>query len=151
MKVAVLVNAHAGSIGTEKFEEKRAAIETAMTEAGLEATIYACEPAALESTARRTAASGIDAVIAAGGDGTISSVAAALVGGSTPLAVLPLGTRNVLARCCRNTSSTRRASSTIRSSAPVTELDLRAIAPRKIAADVGNPSGHPGGSVANAD
>jgi diacylglycerol kinase family enzyme len=98
MKVAVLVNAHAGSIGTEKFEEKRAAIETAIAEAGLEATIYACEPAALEKTARRAAASGIDAVIAAGGDGTISAVAAALVGGSTPLAVLPLGTRNHFAK-----------------------------------------------------
>jgi diacylglycerol kinase family enzyme len=98
MKVAILVNAHAGSIGTENFEEKRAAIEVAAADAGLDATIVPCEPDALEATARRAAASGNHAVVAAGGDGTIRSVAAALVGGSTPLAVLPLGTRNHFAK-----------------------------------------------------
>lgn len=98
MKVAILVNAHAGSIGAENFAEKRAAIEAAVADAGLEATITPCEPDALEETARRAAASGIHAVVAAGGDGTISAVAAGLVGGTTPLAVLPLGTLNHFAK-----------------------------------------------------
>lgn len=42
---------------------------------------------------------GCDLVVAAGGDGTVSSVADALAGagGSTPLGIIPLGTANVLA------------------------------------------------------
>lgn len=39
----------------------------------------------------------VDAVIAAGGDGTIRQIASALLGTSMPLAVIPVGTGNVLA------------------------------------------------------
>ena len=98
MKVAVVMNSGAGSIGSANCDERKAEILAACTAAGLDAEIHLCEPARLTQTARQLARSGVDAVIAAGGDGTVSAVASALAGGSVPLAVLPLGTLNHFAR-----------------------------------------------------
>ena len=50
------------------------------------------------AAARAAAAAGAEAVVAVGGDGTISSVASALVGSNTPLGVIPAGTLNHFAR-----------------------------------------------------
>ena len=47
---------------------------------------------------RRLLPGGLDVVAVCGGDGTVSEVACGLVGSSVPLAVLPAGTSNVLAR-----------------------------------------------------
>ncbi len=47
---------------------------------------------------REALARGCDPIVAAGGDGTVSTVADVLVGTSAHLIVLPLGTANVLAR-----------------------------------------------------
>jgi YegS/Rv2252/BmrU family lipid kinase len=41
---------------------------------------------------------GLEKVVAAGGDGTISAVANGLIGSEVPLGIIPLGTANVLAR-----------------------------------------------------
>jgi diacylglycerol kinase (ATP) len=48
--------------------------------------------------AREAACEGMDAVVAVGGDGTISEAAGGLVGSRTRLAVVPHGTGNVLAK-----------------------------------------------------
>jgi diacylglycerol kinase family enzyme len=48
--------------------------------------------------ARHAAEAGDDAVVAAGGDGTISTVASALAGADMPMGVLPLGTLNHFAK-----------------------------------------------------
>ena len=45
----------------------------------------------------RSAVGQVDALVAAGGDGTVARAARALVGSSTPLAILPLGTANNIA------------------------------------------------------
>lgn len=56
------------------------------------------ELGAARSAAREAAASGqYDAVVACGGDGTIRHIASALIGSSTPLGIIPVGTGNVLA------------------------------------------------------
>ncbi len=48
--------------------------------------------------ARRAIADGVDAIVAAGGDGTINLAIQAVAGTDTPLAVIPLGTGNDNAR-----------------------------------------------------
>jgi len=98
MKVAVIMNAGAGSIGADHADERAGAIQAAFAEAGVEAAVHRCAGAHLTASARAAAATGVDAVVAAGGDGTVSAVASALVGGDVPLAVLPLGTLNHFAR-----------------------------------------------------
>ena len=52
----------------------------------------------LTDLARSARERGVDLVIAAGGDGTVSAVAEGLVGGPVPLGIIPLGTANVLSR-----------------------------------------------------
>ncbi|HEY2154987.1 MAG TPA: diacylglycerol kinase family protein [Isosphaeraceae bacterium] len=52
----------------------------------------------LGAVVRERLARGVELVIAAGGDGTVSAVADALAGTGTPLGILPMGTANVLAR-----------------------------------------------------
>ncbi|GEL95429.1 diacylglycerol/lipid kinase family protein [Cellulomonas composti] len=80
--------------------ELRTAIELAVAERGLEAPIW------LETTvedpgvgqAREAVERGADIVVAAGGDGTVRAVAEGLVGTGVPMALLPMGTGNLLAR-----------------------------------------------------
>ena len=71
---------------------------------GIVAARYAVDVAyptsAAEGTeiARRAAAGGASLVVAAGGDGTVNSVAAGLAGSGVAMGILPLGTANDLAR-----------------------------------------------------
>lgn len=75
-------------------------VEAAATKAGWGSTLWfqTSEDEPGKSLAEHAVAEGAAVVMAAGGDGTVRSVAEGLQGSGTPIALLPSGTGNVLAR-----------------------------------------------------
>jgi YegS/Rv2252/BmrU family lipid kinase len=94
-RAAVVVN----PTKISELDQFRQDLTSAMTSQGW------AEPLWLETTpeetgavqARSAAEAGVDLVIAAGGDGTVTACASGVAGSQVPLAILPTGTGNVLA------------------------------------------------------
>ncbi len=87
--------------GTGDRDEVVAVLEGHFSGEGRRLKIYETSGAPDEdipALVREAVAGGADLVIAAGGDGTVSTVAGALVGSTVPLGVLPIGTANVFAQ-----------------------------------------------------
>jgi diacylglycerol kinase family enzyme len=97
-RAVVLLNSVAGSVAPAKALEVAARAAAALARAGLAADVRLVDSRSIAAEVRGAAGSGAPAVIVGGGDGTVSSAAEALVGGRTPLGILPLGTRNHFAR-----------------------------------------------------
>jgi diacylglycerol kinase family enzyme len=94
--ITVLLNPAAGLTQTD---DRFALVTQLFNAAGADAHIVRLQFGAQAPDATRSAiADGASAVVAGGGDGTVSSVASVLVGGNTPLGVLPLGTLNHFAK-----------------------------------------------------
>ena len=95
-RVAVILNAGAGGGCTpERVEQLRGKFAAA----GLQAEVRCVEGGGqIQSEVRAAIEAGAAVVVAGGGDGTISAVAAALAGTATPLGVLPMGTLNHFAK-----------------------------------------------------
>ncbi|HEV7718858.1 MAG TPA: diacylglycerol kinase family protein [Arsenicitalea sp.] len=74
------------------------ALRQHFSEAGHEVTVDADTDEPLPDRIERAKASGADVIVAAGGDGTATAIASAIVGTDTILGILPLGTINLLAR-----------------------------------------------------
>lgn len=82
------------------LEVMRAAVAAAEKAAGWSETLWfeTSEKDPGEGVTREAIAAGVDVVMAAGGDGTVRSVASALRGSGIPIALVPSGTGNLLAR-----------------------------------------------------
>jgi YegS/Rv2252/BmrU family lipid kinase len=90
-----------------------------LARAGLETTLLVTEePGDATEYARQSVADGYDLVIASGGDGTNNEVVNGLAGSDVPLAILPSGTANVLAKELGIPWDVRRAAELIPHSRP---------------------------------
>ena len=94
MRVAVFVNASAGSAGIVTDETLEKLFRDMKISARIRLTAENELDAALDEALRGS----IDAVVAAGGDGTLSTIASRLAGTGIPMGVLPLGTHNHFAK-----------------------------------------------------
>lgn len=90
---AVIVNKGSGS----STDESRAKIKNAFERTGLEARLLLVDGSRIQGTAERAAADG-QTLVAAGGDGTVSTVAAVAVKTGATFGVIPLGTLNHFAK-----------------------------------------------------
>src|SRR4051812_2364147 len=81
--------------GTGRGEQVRDRITALFAENGVQARIVVARHGSeIQGLARRAMADGSQPVVAGGGDGTLSTVASALVGTEHALGILPLGTLN---------------------------------------------------------
>ena len=89
--IAVILNAQSGA---RNGEPTRQTLEALFRAHGRSVEISVAPDQEMKMLAEQRARSDVDLIVAAGGDGTIACVAAALVGTNKTLGVLPLGTLN---------------------------------------------------------
>ena len=95
-RIFAVINPVAGSCQAALVQTT---LEEACMGAGLHCDCYFTQPGAdIIGRVRQALRQGYERVVAAGGDGTVAAVATALANQSIPLAVLPVGTANLLAR-----------------------------------------------------
>lgn len=96
MMMAIVLNSRSGPAHRPRLRETIADLFRA---AGVDARIREIAPPCdIGAVVRDALAQHPDAIVAGGGDGTISGVASVLAGTATPMGVLPLGTLNHFAR-----------------------------------------------------
>ena len=99
MKAIVLLNAAAGQAAANSAADARhREVAAALAAHNIQADLRPAEGAKLADAAKAAIDEHPDAVIAVGGDGTVSAVASALAGSDVPMGVIPLGTLNHFAK-----------------------------------------------------
>jgi len=93
-RVLILVNPAAGRARSGRVGRVAAALERR----GVAVTVRTGEPPQGVEQLAREAEPEFDALVAAGGDGTVAAAVNGIAAAPRPLAILPLGTANVLAR-----------------------------------------------------
>src|SRR6218665_2059438 len=97
MKVRAIINRGGGTLKGADGEEQK--IVAALAAAGGDADVRMTESADIfEAMKEAAAAPGLDALVAGGGDATLSCAAGQLAGTGRAFGILPLGTLNHLAR-----------------------------------------------------
>lgn len=96
-KIAVLYNVHAGASSPGAGQPLEQRLAEVFTRRGLEPVLRAVEPATVCDDVRTLLAEAPDAVVVAGGDGSVTLVAEHMLQSEVPLGVLPTGTMNLLA------------------------------------------------------
>ena len=94
-KTFVVMNTASGGGNDEALVRR---LRELFVEAGAPAEILLAQGSELDATIESALAQGAGRIVAAGGDGTVSAVAGALVGSTVELGVLPLGTLNHFAK-----------------------------------------------------
>ena len=97
MRATVIVNAAAG-VRAREIDAECERIRAGLAARGVAAEVRQVPGPELAAAAASAAGSGVDAVVMAGGDGTISAGAGALAGRPCAMGVIPLGTLNHFAR-----------------------------------------------------
>lgn len=96
-KVALLYNPDSGGTGRRRLRELESALAV-LRDAGVEAEMVPTESRLhAEEQTREAIEAGCDTVFACGGDGTINNIAQTLINTPIALAILPMGTANILA------------------------------------------------------
>jgi diacylglycerol kinase family enzyme len=98
MKLLVLLNEQAGTLAGLDPLAAQDRIARGFADNGADAEVRRVDPARLVDHAREGMSTGVDAIVAGGGDGTINSIANAVMNSRKGFGVLPLGTHNHFAR-----------------------------------------------------
>jgi diacylglycerol kinase family enzyme len=96
MKVAVIINKD--STTAAKIQINEDTLKDEFNSRNIVAKFFLTESEQIPLLVKKIVSEGIDAVIAGGGDGTVSTIAGLLAGGRIPLGVLPLGHFNHFAK-----------------------------------------------------
>ena len=98
-RARIIANPRSGTLRMPLALNQLNQVAAALTDAGLPVEVCLTErPGHASLLAREAVRTGMEIVIAAGGDGTINEIIQELAGHSTALGILPLGTVNVWAR-----------------------------------------------------
>jgi len=98
MRFIAVLNRDGGTLRTVDLEDFERRLTATIEHAGHQIAVEVVSGSAVEKALAKAADAGVDVVIAGGGDGTVSTAAAALMNKSTALAILPAGTMNLFAR-----------------------------------------------------
>ena len=121
----VIINPVAGLMNLKKIKR---AITEHFEQAGWTIHIYLTEKdTELGSLAKIYIDKGVDLIVAAGGDGTVASVAAGMVNSTVPLGIVPSGTWNAIARQLNLPNNTGKALKLMTEKHRVRYLDLMSI------------------------